>query len=823
MAPFLTGANVSRRLSRVLLAAALALALPAAALAALAAPGLPASRLASLRAGRSATVTAAGAKLLQARGAMGLGSLAGFRARSSFVSTAGRTVVRFDQLHDGMRVWGAQAIVHVEPSGFTSTLTQGLKTGISVPAGTPRLDASSATGVALRDLAPRGALAAPPRAELVVFPTKFARGLVTGFDARTGRLAIDRASSTWTRPPTTAYVRAWEVRTFLFNRQDGHKEISYIVDADTGAILRKWSELQHDAPASGTGHSYYRGAVPLSTAQAADGTFALNAMDRGTLPQPFVAEQSYVQLGLATYWAAIDLAQNGLAFFPYASHASNEWGDGTTYPVPWDYVYGGLFLDQDAAGTVAWPRGALTPAGETAAVDAHYGLSVTWDFYRDVFGRDGIDDLGTSTLAIVHSIQGDPTFPIPEADNAHWAPWLFGMEFGDGTYPDEKQGLIAVTELDITGHELTHGVTQETSGLIYDGLSGAINEANSDIFGKMVEAWADGGASGASIPDVHAGDVSFWAIARRSSAGAPLRYMYRPSLDGISADAWYDGLEMDDVHFSSGPLNRMFYFLSQGASADPSSDVHSVYLPGGMAGIGNDRAARIWFKATTEHLAPDADYDAARTAAVTAAQELHGAGSVEEAAVRSAFAAINVGAAPGQPEPVRVRLPVVNGAGSFLDTYAVPSGILSKVQIFPTRADVRVHATVENATDAGLTFTLGAPEGVMEAGVVNADGTWKTPSFPFYADLLGITARSKQDPRQFARGRMLLMELDADTDGEVDAIDLGTVAMTWGLRSPPPQPAAMVAGGGGATYVDDWDLVFFGQAFANAWPPARAP
>jgi Zn-dependent metalloprotease len=807
---------MSRVLPRAVAAVLLALALPAAADPALA--GVPSPGVAAIRADRTATVARAESQLLRSRDALLVGPQAGFRARSSFVTTAGRTVARFDQTHDGMRVWGAQAIVHVEPSGSMRTLSQGLKTGISVPSAPPRLDAARATAIALRDLSPRGPLVAAPRVELVVFPAKFARGLVTGIDPRTGRPVIDRGSSTWARPPSAPYVRAYEVRTFLMNRLDGHREISYVVDADTGAILRKWSEVQSDTPVAGTGNSYYRGVVSLGTAQAADGTFTLNSMDRGSLPQPFVAEQAFVQMGLMTYWAAVDLVANGLAFFPYAGHATNDWGDGTVAPVAWDFQNGGMLFDYDAAHTIGWPRGALSPTGETAAVDAHYGLSATWDFYKNVFGRDGIDDKGTSTLAIVHSMYGDPAFPFPEADNAHWSPGLFGMEFGDGSYPKDPQGLIALTEIDITGHELTHGVTEATSALIYDGLSGGINEGNSDIFGKMVEAYVDGGATGSVIPSSPSADVGWWSIARHSSAGAPLRYMYKPSLDRISADGWYDGLEMMDVHFSSGPLNRMFFFLSQGASADPKADTSSVYLPGGMAGIGNDRAARIWFKATTEHLAPDADYDAARVAAITAAQELHGAGSPEEAAVMNAFAAVNVGSAPGQPPRVRVRLPVVNGAGSFLDAYAVPSGILSKVQIFPTRADVVVRTSVENTADTRVAFALGAPTGVHEAGVINPDGTWKTPDWPFYADLLGITATSKADPTQFARGMMLLVEIDADTDNEVDAIDLGTVAMTWGLQVDPPQPAAQVAGGGGATAVDDWDLVFFNQAFANAWP-----
>jgi Zn-dependent metalloprotease len=803
--------------SRRVLARLALLALLAGPAAGLAAPPLTAERLAALRAGKPASVARAASRLLQARDQLGLGSRTDFTPRTSFVSQSGRTVARFDQTFDGRRVWGSQAIVHVEPGGQVRSLTQGLRS-VSLASASPRLDASQATAIALRDLAPRGPVTTMPTVELVVFPTRFTGGLRTHVDPRTGAVALDRRTSTWAKPPAAPFVWAYEVRTFLMNRFDGHRETSYVVDASTGAILRKWSEIQADSPVAGTGNSYYRGTVSLSTALADDGTFTLNAMDRGSLPQPFVAEQGFRQMGLMTYWAAVDLVANGLAFFPYSAHATNAWGDGAVQPVAWDFQNGGMIFDHDAGNTLAWPRGALTPTGETAAVDAHHGLSMTWDFYRNVFGRDGIDDLGTSTLAIVHSMNGDAAFPFPEADNAHWSPWLFGMEFGDGTYPLDPRGLVAVTEMDITGHELTHGVTEKTAGLIYMGLSGGINEATSDILGKMVEAYANGGGTGGGIPDFAAGDVTPWAIARHSIPVGALRFMYKPSLDHLSADAWYDGLEMLDVHFSSGPLNRMFYFLSQGASRDAASDTYSPYLPGGMAGIGNDKAARIWFKALTEQLAPDADYDAARTGALAAAQELFGAGSPEEIAVMNAFAAVNVGSAPGQPPRVRVRLPIVNAPGSFLYENAVPEAILYKVQLFPTRADVSVRVSVENTADTRVVWKLGSSSGDFEAGIINADGTWRTPGFPFYADLLSITATSAADPTQFARGRVLLMELDADTDDEVDAVDLGLVAMTWGLRVPPPRPAAQVAGGGGSAAVDDWDLVFFTQAFTNAWP-----
>ena len=103
-------------------------------------------------------------------------------------------------------------------------------------------------------------------------------------------------------------------------------------------------------------------------------------------------------------------------------------------------------------------------SGQTAAVDAHYDMALTWDMYKNVFGRNGIDDQGTSTMAIVHDITGGaPAQAFPMLDNAYWSPAYFGMVFGDGSYPLLPEGLRAVTELDVTGHELSHGVCFATA------------------------------------------------------------------------------------------------------------------------------------------------------------------------------------------------------------------------------------------------------------------------------------------------------------------------------------------------------------------------
>ena len=812
-----TGATMTTRTFRPALLA-LALAGGALASAARAAPvgstRLPPDALAAIRARQAERTALATRTMLDARARLGLGADAGFEPRAVLTDLEGRTVVRLRQTYRGHEVFSGEAIVHVEADATVRTLTRGVK-AVPMPSGEPRLGAGDAIALALRRLAPRGPLARPATAQLVAFPSRLTGGVVTTLDRRTARPALDRDLSVWAHPPDAPSVWAWKVDTLLMNRLDGHKELSYVVDAGTGAILRVDTGIAAVAPAAGTGHSYYRGDVALSTTRLDDGTYELVSPLHGTLPNPYVLAQGIDWTGMTTTYSWFHTDTYEEEFDKYPAKAADAWGNGQALPYPWDTVNYQPLLDYSADGLAAWAARGLDPIGETAAADAHYGLCTTWDFYRDVMGRDGIDGAGSSTFAVVHAIQGGQFM----ADNAFWSNDVFGMFFGDGTAEvfGDYGLMTATTEIDITGHELTHGVTFGTAGLHYAGESGALNEATSDMLGKMVEAWLDGGASGPTVPDFPAGDLTFWEIGRHSvpDGKPPLRYMYKPSKDLASQDEWFDGLDQTEVHYGSGVGNRFYFFLAAGASSDPASDTYSIYLPGGMTGIGNEKAAHIWYKTVTEYLAPDSDYSAARDASLQAAADLHGAGSAEQRAVELAWAAVNVGSAPGEPPRVQVRIPVVHPPGNFLYDNAVPEGILEKVQIFPTRTRVRVSATVENSADQRVRIEAPIDSfGGWVVGTVNPDGSWTTPWWPYYADLVNVVVRSEADSKQYARTRLLLMELDGNTDGEMDVLDLAATAMEWGLPQVVHQPVATAGGG----MVDDWDVVFWTDAFQNGFP-----
>jgi Zn-dependent metalloprotease len=509
---------------------------------------------------------------------LGLDPDHGFRARSVLVDDLEQTHVRYDQLHRGLPVWGGDVIVHLAASGRVSSVTHTLESGIHLET-TPSLSDAQALEAVHRDLRPQGPYAQDPTAELVVYPETVERVKAVRLRGPDGELNAEDMERALVR-----HVLAYHVHAELENGDLETDHVDYLIDAQSGDVLKKWSTL-FTTYALGTGKSQYSGVVPLNTNTISGGWemrdvarsmhFATNNMNHGT-------------------------AGPGVVY----TDADDVWGDGLNYI----------------------PGGSTTSAnGQTAAVDVHHAAGRTFDYYLNIHGRNGIDGVGTATFSRVHYATG--------YDNAFWSDSCFCMTYGDGSF------FKTLTSLDVGGHEMTHGVTSHSANLQYFGESGGLNEATSDIHGTMVEFHSRGG-SGSTI----GGALGTWTLGEQLAA-TPLRYMYKPSLDGASPDAWYSGIGNLDVHYSSGPMNRAFYFLSQGSSSTPASAVYSSYLPGGMQGVTNDHAARIAYRALTVYEMSTTNYAGARAAFVSAAQDLYGPQSAEVCAVQNAFAAINVGAA----------------------------------------------------------------------------------------------------------------------------------------------------------------------------------
>lgn len=281
-----------------------------------------------------------------------------------------------------------------------------------------------------------------------------------------------------------------------------------------------------------------------------------------------------------------------------------------------------VFADADNV----WGNG-LESNVQTAGVDAHYGIAKTWDFYLSTFGRHGIADNGQGARSYVH----DGSYV-----NASWSDSCFCMRYGDG----DANNYYPLVTLDVAGHEMSHGVTSRSAGLIYRGESGGLNEATSDIFGTMVEFYA---ANADDVGDYVIGEEIFRDY---DPASNYIRRMDDPALDGASQSCWNRRTRRIDVHYSSGPANHFFYLLAEGSGAKTINgiDYHSPTCNGStVAGIGRDAAARIWYRALTVYMTSRTDYSGARSATVSAATDLYGASSTQVAAVKAAWSAVSVG------------------------------------------------------------------------------------------------------------------------------------------------------------------------------------
>lgn len=340
---------------------------------------------------------------------------------------------------------------------------------------------------------------------------------------------------------------------------------------------------------------------------------------------------------------------------------------------------GTLFTDPDDV----WGDGTVS-SRQSAAVDAAYGAGVVWDFYHEELDRNGIRDDGRAPTSRVHYGNG--------YQNAFWDEAAFSISYGDGS-----SGTMPLTSLDVVAHELGHGLTAATARLAYSGESGGLNEATSDILATAAEFFADNPAD--------PGDYLIGEKVDYYGDGTPARYMDMPSRDGTSKDYWSPQVKNLGVHQSSGPANHFFYLLSEGSGSKVINGVEHVSRTidgSAMAGIGRQKAVRIWYRALSHYFTSTTDYADARRATLRAASDLFGDGSVEQKGVAEAWSAVNVTGQTIVPPTTtyfesltRVTVPEQGIASSTVKVEGIPGVPPSKVMIavevrHPFRGELRI-------------------------------------------------------------------------------------------------------------------------------------
>ncbi|MDX3097785.1 NPP1 family protein [Streptomyces sp. ME19-03-3] len=291
-----------------------------------------------------------------------------------------------------------------------------------------------------------------------------------------------------------------------------------------------------------------------------------------------------------------DPPQSAFPFLPFADEGSPGYP-----PVHPQDLYRAIFdmKHQESLSASVRVREEGGPATNDADADDAYDQSgVVYNFYKSKFGRNSIDDLGMSLKSYVHY--------GTDYKNAFW----------DGEYMTYGDGMLSQ---DVSGHEMTHGVTQFTAGLQYAFQSGALNESISDFFGEMTERATKG--------------KNDWLIGSDMKAMEPIRSMADPTIFGdprhMSA---YSETCSDNggVHTNSGIPNYAFYRMS--TLMDP------------------DTTTNILWRAMTQYLSPTSTFADAETAMVTAASDLYGPTS-RQASVTNSIWENEVGITPTTPDP----------------------------------------------------------------------------------------------------------------------------------------------------------------------------
>jgi thermolysin len=378
-------------------------------------------------------------------------------------------------------------------------------------------------------------------------------------------------------PLAERYVLAY----YLHLRGDDRLDAVF-VDAASGATVLKYNDRRSESTI-GLGIGTWSDEKKMSVERAAGTNRAVDVL------RPF---------GIRTY----DVGFNFLAWNFYAAErdeflatdSDNEWRDG-------------------------------------AVVDAHAYSGYTYDYYFKRHGRRGLDDQGLAAINFVHFLPQSAGF-----NNAFFDSTDVSMNYGDG---DGVTFNFFSSSLDVVAHELTHGVTNFSSDLIYLNEPGALNEAFSDIMGAAVEWYFETPGQGRLLADWVEGEdlfINFGPYIRSYenplAVGDPDHYSIR-CLPPICTEDFDNG----GVHINSAIANHAFYLMVQGGT-NRTSGVS-------VRGVGTaqmDRIEKIFYRAFVFYLVPSSGFHDAREATLRAAAELYGAGSAEEATVRQGWDAVGV-------------------------------------------------------------------------------------------------------------------------------------------------------------------------------------
>lgn len=533
------------------------------------------------------------------------------RLMSDVHDELGEEHIRYGQYYQNIPLWNRDLYVHFDKSGEANIINgtyEPTPKNISVAAS---ISSEAAQVLAIHDLVAKKQYAPvqgdinknqSPSAKLVLYPV----------EGKQPRLAYEVS------------VNANLLESYF-----------YIVDAQTGELIDRIEHFCSLVPHKTLDNIpavkfEIAGSEPTAMPQAGFNNASgidLNGVTRQFRTYQHTDGKYYLLWDLASYNAGAsqlpDQPSGGALTLNLASH---------------DYAQGSSIFHNNSTNNT-W--------NDPTAVSAHYNTSVAYNYYSTTFQRKAIDDKNGAINSIIHVTANGQGM-----DNAFWNGGGKVMIYGDGL--NDFKALPG--GLDVAGHEMTHGVTENTANLVYQAQAGALNESMSDVFGVMIDP-----------SNLLLGEQ---VVKNGKSCLRDMLFPNNPT--GLAHQPKhmneYNNLNNDQdnggVHVNSGIPNRAAAIL--------------------IVGLGRDKTQKIYYRALTNYLTRNSQFLDCRRAVVSSAKDLFGATSNESLKAGFAFDSVGIfdnGGGTGTDD----KIPTQNGGKEYI-AFATDAGQVGVVDVATAQA-----------------------------------------------------------------------------------------------------------------------------------------
>lgn len=507
-----------------------------------------------------------------------------FELKNTLTDELRQTHTRFGQTYRGLAVYGAEALVHTDASGEAIMFNGRTYPTPQLSTITPQLSAEQAVQRAMSDLGK----------EAIVKTMGQLEKRILKYDKPSSELVVYHLND-----DPAAERLAW----VLSIRPNFIERWQYVIDAQTGQVLDKLNQTcAIDGPAKAT---------------AAD----LNGVQRSI--------DTYLHQGRYYLIDATRRNADGAALFkPSLSSMPND-------PVGaiWTIDANNSTVEDISVRQVTSTNNAWN---NPTAVSAHYNATLAYEYFKTTHRRNSLNSKGGTILSVINITDENGR----GFDNAFWNGEFMGYGNGNTAFRPLAGGL------DVAGHEMTHGVIENSANLEYRGQSGAINESMADVFGAMIDR--DDWQMGEQI--VRTAAYPSGALRDLANPNNGGRNLNDAGFQPATMSQYYAGSQDNyGVHINSGIPNFAFFKLATAINS-------------------KDKAERIYYRVLTTYLTKTAKFLDLRLAVIRAAADFYGANGAEVQAARAAFDAVGI-LEPTQSVPTPSRDIPQNTGQEFILSY----------------------------------------------------------------------------------------------------------------------------------------------------------